>query len=56
MPELVEMLCSESHGAQSAELRRGDSVHVPLCRENTILGPFNLVKKVIVSTNTCPWF
>ncbi|XP_075572961.1 coiled-coil domain-containing protein 50 [Pelecanus crispus] len=32
IPELVEMLCSESHGAQSAELRRGD-----MCRDFAVL-------------------
>lgn len=54
-PELVEMPCSESHGAESAQLWRGASVH-PLCHENTILRLFNLAQKVTVNTNACPCF
>lgn len=50
IPEPVQMPCSESCGAQSAQFCRGDSVHLSLYGENTILRLFNLAKKAIVST------
>lgn len=51
MPDLVEMPCSESCGAQSAQLCRG-----AFAQRKYFSRTLNLAKDIVLSTNAYPWF